>query len=481
MLAAARASALLLVLAAPAARAGFNGMARTPPMSWRSWNQFGCNVSQPDISAASRALVDRSRTVDGVPTSLFDLGYVTVGLDDCYQGLTPTSGCTYPGYGSDALAFELEAEGGAAAAAAPPRGPPYTQHDDNGRPLINRTRFPDLLALTAEAHALGLQAGFYQVNCFCRDHCGSEACFLGDTDAMLDYDFDQVKYDSCGGEVGNITFFAQLLNRSSKAATTVIENCNNDNTPDGSVPLDQLPYHLYRTSYDIRPTYGSIASNAQTVLGNTAAVSGPGAWAYPDMLEVGVTMQVLTARRPVAREHAAAVERALREPLPPVLTFVEARTHFAIWSALSSPLTLTNNLTDQAGMDAVWPIIANREAIAVNQAWAGHPGDLLAQAADKVLLLHCVPIWAGDRNCSLPSWQSFAKPLPGGAAAVVVANHGFDALSTSINLTAVPGLACAAGACSVRDVHAHKDLGAFSGSVPVGPLASHDSAFYVIS
>ena len=292
-----------------------------------------------------------------------------------------------------------------------------------------------------------------------------------------------MKYDGCGASDGNLSFYGTLLNRSVKAPLVIMENCNNDNGPDGTTPLDQYPFHLYRTSYDIRPTYGSIISNAQTVFGNTAAVSGPSCWAYADMLEVGVTVQVLTARAPVRREHAAAVARALRDPLPPVLTLTEARTHFAIWCVLSQPLTLTNNLTDHDGLDAVWPIIANKEAIAVDQAWAGHPGDLLAQAAETVVLLHCVPIWAGDGNCSLPVWQQMAKPLPSGAAAVVVANNGFSVVTTQINLTAVPGLACAAGggSCAVRDVHAHTDLGRFAGSVPVDNLASHDSVFYVIS
>ena len=262
-----------------------------------------------------------------------------------------------------------------------------------------------------------------------------------------------------------------------------MENCNNDNTPDGTTPLTAYPFHLYRTSYDIRPTYGSIANNAQTVFGNTAATSGPSCWAYADMLEVGVTVQVLTAKAPVKAEHAEAVARALRDPLPPVLTYTESRTHFAIWCVLSMPLTLTNNLTDAAGVDAVWPIIANKEAIAVDQAWAGHPGDLLASSAATVVLLHCVPIWAGDGNCTLPEWQQMAKPLPNGAAAVVVANHGFGVVNTAINMSAVPGLACAAGggSCAVRDVHAHADLGRFTGSVPVSALASHDSVFFVLS
>ena len=74
-----------------------------------------------------------------------------------------------------------------------------------------------------------------------------------------------------------------------------------------------------------------------------------------------------------------------------MLSLVEARTHFAMWCVLSSPLTLTNNLTDAEGLDAVWPIITNTEAIAVDQAWAGHPGDLLAQSNETLVLLHCVP------------------------------------------------------------------------------------------
>ena len=151
---------LMLALGASPALAGWNAQARTPPQSWRSWSQYGCNVSQPDIVANARGLADMSRLVDGVPTSLAMLGYVTAGLDDCYQELLDPS-CVYPGFG-EAQQYVVEVAG---SVAAPPKGPPYTQHDDNGRPAINRTRFPDLLQLTTEIHALGLQAGWYQNNC----------------------------------------------------------------------------------------------------------------------------------------------------------------------------------------------------------------------------------------------------------------------------------------------------------------------------
>ena len=60
-------------------------------------------------------------------------------------------------------------------------------------------------------------------------------------------------------------------------------------------------------------------------------------------------------------------------------------------------------------------------------------------------------------------------------------NHGPTTLaSASVNLSAVPGLACAPGPCSVRDVWAHTDLGPFTGAIPVANLASHDVAYFTL-
>ena len=261
----------------------------------------------------------------------------------------------------------------------------------------------------------------------------------------------------------------------------ILENCNNDNTPDGTVPLTQIPYHLYRVDYDIRPTYGSVAASAQSVLGLDKTRSGPSCWAYADMLEVGVTTPVCTAKRHARGYDAAAFAEAAAKPLPPVLTQTESRTHFAIWCVLSQPLTLSFNLSDATVMDAVYPIIANAEAIAVNQGWADHPGDAIFASTDTVVLQDCTPIWAGASNCTIPAMQIFAKPLPGGRAAVVVANHGVVPSAAAVDLAKVPGTTCGTGPCAVRDVHAHKDLGSFTGTVPVAALASHDSAFLVIS
>ena len=52
------------------------------------------------------------------------------------------------------------------------------------------------------------------------------------------------------------------------------------------------------------------------------------------------------------------------------------RAHFGAWAIVSAPLILGLELTDEK-LDPVLDIITNKEAIAVNQAWAGHPGMLV--------------------------------------------------------------------------------------------------------
>ena len=55
----------------------------------------------------------------------------------------------------------------------------------------------------------------------------------------------------------------------------------------------------------------------------------------------------------------------------------EDRTMFGWYAITSSPLVLGHNVSDDAANDAVWGIVSNTEAIAINQAWAGHPGRLV--------------------------------------------------------------------------------------------------------
>ena len=108
-----------------------NGKARTPPLGWRSWNLYGHNVNQPLIEGIMDGMLEKKRMVDGVPTSLCDLGYCDVGLDDYWQ-----------------------------ACGSPDAAPGMHYHGVDGKPLVNYTRFPSFKNMTDHAHSLGLMRAF---------------------------------------------------------------------------------------------------------------------------------------------------------------------------------------------------------------------------------------------------------------------------------------------------------------------------------
>ena len=103
---------LLLACAERSVQALDNGLAITPPRGWRSWNFYGDDINQAHMEAAAEALASRSRKVGGVPTSLADLGFVGVGVDDGWQLCDSGPGGT--GF-----------------------------HNGTGYPLVNGSRFPD--------------------------------------------------------------------------------------------------------------------------------------------------------------------------------------------------------------------------------------------------------------------------------------------------------------------------------------------------
>jgi hypothetical protein len=159
--------ALALVLL-PAALAGDNGLALVPPRTWRSWNAFGWQISAETMRVAARGLVDGSRAIRGRPagSSLLDLGFDSVGMDEGWQACAPQ-----PGFPTGDWMFHRSNADGSIA------------------PVVNETLFGDMKGLVEEIHALGLQAGWYLNPCFSYcwklgDTCGDE-CNSGDVEAAL--------------------------------------------------------------------------------------------------------------------------------------------------------------------------------------------------------------------------------------------------------------------------------------------------------
>lgn len=216
-------------------------------MGWRSWNLFGRNVNQTLLEQIQDAMVSRGRSVGGVPTSLLDLGYSDVGLDDAWQRVD--SGPNGEGY-----------------------------HDKAGYPIIDLTTFPDMGAMVRRAHGLNLTAGWYGNNCISADMNTSVAHFIGDVATFRQLDFDGYKLDSCGGQK-DIALWSNLLN--STGRPVVVENCHNGPYyPEPSYRPDRGPYcpfNFYRVSVDVEVLYASIFGvNLPAMLPFTKAATGTG-------------------------------------------------------------------------------------------------------------------------------------------------------------------------------------------------------------
>jgi len=194
-----------------------------------------------------------------------------------------------------------------------------------------------------------------------------------------------------------------------------------------------------------------------------AKLSYPGCWAYPDMLEVGC-------------EGGGGGGSGM--------TDAETRTHFAAWSIVSSPLVLSLDVRDDEVMDKWWELITNKEAIAVNQAWAGHSGSPFYSSEDMEHFdfVDHNPINPPFEQFDVPKIQYFYKEMPNEKAAVLLMNRGKQSETLTLNLADVPNLACTEDKpCSVRDILKRENVeSASDGLYYFEGVESHDSVFLLV-
>jgi alpha-galactosidase len=366
----------------PLTQAADNGLALTPPMGWRSWNCYHGAVNQTLMEGIMDRMAERTRLVDGVPTSYADLGYANCGLDDNWQAC------------------------GA--------GVSGSFHDAAGNPLVNSKTFPSMKGMTDHGHALGLRVGWYMNNCICPEHewTGNQTYIdmhmARSAQAVADMGFDGLKLDGCG-QFRNLTQWYALLNATGRPI--LVENCHwggtvpGDTSGDGPCsgtgsaagPVSDCPYNFFRTSGDISNSWASMTRNlaSTTKFQGDPPLARPGTWAYPDMMQVGR-----------------------------LASDAEDRTHFGAWVITSSPLILGYDMNDEGVTDRIWSYVANREAIAVNQAWAGHPGRLVktfprpGEAPGPAALAYLWAVAADAADATQAGWVATASGgLQNGAGA----------------------------------------------------------------
>ena len=349
-----------------------------------SWNAYDCTttdriITQAHVEAQFAAAVDTSRLVDGAPTSLAQLGFDYVSIDDGWQQCNCST--------RQSLDPNL-----------PPCDPwadcnqgRCTWHDNvTGVPRVRLDRFPDMQGMVAKGHAMGLKVGIYLNTCICMEAGNALTHYEEDAAWLVAMGFDEVKVDNCGNSK-NVSRFAELFNATGRRVR--IENCHNQFGPDPPPsPTDprgsSCPMNMYRTGGDISASfddmlgdsYGDVDFNDRPAPG-----SYPGCWAYPDMNEIG-------------------------DFSPSDTRDDEERSHWSLWSIVSSPMILGFDMNQSATMDRVWPTITNRDMIAINQAWAGLPGTLVrAYGADGPAAPLQAAVGACDGSAAARGWAFHAN------------------------------------------------------------------------
>jgi len=220
-----------------------NGLARTPPMGWNSWNHFAESVDDRVVRETADAMV---------ATGMAAAGYAYVNIDDTWEG------------GRDA----------------------------QGNIVPNR-KFPDMRALADYVHARGLKLGIYSSPgpVTCGGYEGSYGHEEQDARTYAAWGVDYLKYDWCSASriYGN-AFLRPVYQKMGEALQgcgrpIVYSLCEYGTAAvSGWGPL--VGGNLWRTTGDIQDNWNSMAANgfSQGPLGRFAS---PGHWNDPDMLEVG--------------------------------------------------------------------------------------------------------------------------------------------------------------------------------------------------
>lgn len=382
-LATALTAALLLTsaalgLQAPAAHALDNGVARTPPMGWNSWNTFGCNINETLIRQHADAIVS---------SGMRELGYQYVVVDDCWFN---------------------------------------PNRDSAGNLQGDPTRFPSgMKALGDYLHNRGLKFGIYQVplDKTCAQYFGSYPGATGsqgheaqDARQFAAWGVDFLKYDWCSptGTIDQqVATFAKMRDALAATGRPIVYSINPNSIHAKTGPLRNWGdvANMWRTTEDITNAWDTGQTNGypmgiQNIVNVTvplASYARPGGFNDPDMMEVGRGG----------------------------MTDTEMRSHFALWAVMASPLIAGNDLRSMSS--ATQAILKNANLIAINQDSLGLQATQVSHDGTRRVLAKRLA--NGDVAVALFNQGSSTTTVSTTAAAVGKSGTSFTLLDAWTNAT----------------------------------------------
>ena len=298
-----------------------NGLAKTPPMGWNSWNNFSNRVSDQMVREMADGIVK---------SGMRDAGYIYVNIDDTWEG---------------------------------------ARRDANGN-ITTNNKFPDMKALAAYVHSKGLKLGIYSSPGpkTCAGYEGSYQHEEQDAKTYAAWGIDYLKYDWCSASQvydntrdTMVAAYARmglgLLNSGRKIVFSLCQYGNHNVEEWG----ERVGGNVWRTTGDINDSWDSMSHigfegtsnrNQQGPSPDRNKYAAPGHWNDPDMLEIG-------------NGH---------------MTTEEYKTHMSLWCIQAAALLAGNDIRDMKPEIAA--ILMNKEVIAVDQDKLGKQGVRVAKEGD---------------------------------------------------------------------------------------------------
>ncbi|XP_022943112.1 alpha-galactosidase 3-like isoform X3 [Cucurbita moschata] len=217
-----------------------NGLGKTPPMGWNSWNHFGCSIDERVIKETADALV---------ATGLAELGYVYVNIDDCWANQQRILVFLAP----DLKTF--------------PSG---------------------IKALADYVHGKGLKLGIYgdAGQLTCQKRPGSLGFELWDAMMLASWEVDYLKYDNCYDMgISPEERYPPMRDALNSTGRNIFYSICEWGVDDPALWAPRVG-NSWRTTIDISDSWESMTRIAD-INDKWAEYAGPGGWNDPDMLEVG--------------------------------------------------------------------------------------------------------------------------------------------------------------------------------------------------
>ena len=409
-----------------------NGLARTPPMGWMTWERFRCTAdggvlgwpscADDPTNCLDEELIRQHADILAQP-EWRDAGYTYINIDDCWSNHNRTADgklvantTRFPS-GMRGLADYVHAKGGLK----------LGTYNDMGT-ATSDTTLPSNVLKDMGTGTCGKYPG----------ECKDEQCTLPgymDVDAATyaEWGIDSLKMDGCNSIHSKAILdpaYVHMGDALNRTGRPVLYSCSwpdyirTDGNASELVDYGKTASHcnIWRMYNDIQDSWESVQDIADWVGDNAASngmveASGPGHFNDPDMLIIG--------------NFALSVD--------------QAKAQMALWSMMAAPLLMGNDLRS---LDPeMKEILLAPEVIRVDQDPAGKMGTRVFQTKDQ-----CV------------AHDVWARSLSNGDTAVTIWNRGSCGTHSqhSFNWTTV-GLP-ANKPLAVRDLFARKDLGVFNGS-----------------